>query len=69
MTAQLHIFAWALAISMSAVAVTTTAYAVSAVDGLARRLRTRRTDVDPALARPISAELRQAIAEREGSRG
>lgn len=42
MNLQLHIFAWALVVSMAAVAVTTVAYAVDAVDGMAWRWRARR---------------------------
>lgn len=48
MTLQLHIFAWALVVSMAAVAVTTVAYAVDAVDGMAWRWRGRRALPVPA---------------------
>lgn len=63
------IFEWGLALAMSAIAVTAIAYAVDAIDGLVDSMRGRRTDVDPALARPIPEHVRQAIAEREGGNG
>lgn len=42
MTVQLHIFAWALAVSMTALAATSVFCAVDALDGMVHRWRDRR---------------------------
>ena len=69
MSGLILVFAVSATVAMAAVAVTACAYAVAAVDGCYWKMRARRAGLDPALARPISPELRQAIAEREASRG